>query len=52
MLNRHFSWHALRLTFVRVFAVETSSMAGRSAFQTCSIFILNLDDSCLKYYGQ
>jgi hypothetical protein len=52
MLNRYFLWHALRLTCVRDFAGETCSMAGRNASQTYSIFILNLDDSCLKFYGR
>ena len=52
MLNRLFSWHALRLTFVRDFADENCPRSGGYAPEVCPISIRNLADSCPNFYGR
>jgi len=50
IVTTSFHTHALLLTLVRGFAVETCSRAGRFSSQTRSISVLKLDDFCLKFY--
>jgi len=47
--KRHFSWHALLLTFVRVFEVENYPKAGGCPSQAHLISVRKLSDFNLKF---